>query len=108
MQLNGVEGIWFHLDVARCILAEVEELRVRRREVALLEGRLRATDALTSTLQTTIENQTSSNRELEQALRQAREQVRPREWYESPFFWTPLALVLGVAGGIVLGVWAGR
>lgn len=108
IQHQGVDGIWFQLDVARCLLRDVEELQLRRTELGLLEARLRATDTLVVQLRESLSVQGTTSQELESALIQAREQIRPREWWESPFFWTPLALVLGAAAGVVVGVWAGR
>lgn len=106
LQHQSVDGIWFNIDVARCILRDVEELRVRRREIALLEERIRIADSLTQTLQTSLENERENASGLEEALRTAREQVRASEWYESPLFWAPISLVLGVVGGLILGIWA--
>lgn len=51
---QGAEGVWFRLDVARCLLADVEELRLLRERVRLLDERLRLRDEQVELLRATV------------------------------------------------------
>lgn len=104
IEVNGVTGIWFRADVARAMLADLEELPLLRTRVQLLEGRLEIRDDQITRLRSVIELSVAAEERAVSALEQAVSARRAAEdaldaWYRSPALWTAVGIV--VAAGLV-------
>lgn len=103
---DGVTGMWFPMDTARRMLADLQELPVRQRMVTLLEEELELRDTQVLRLRevATLELEAArvASDALEAAVRQTREARQELDaWYRSPVLWAVVGVV--VAG---LVVWA--
>lgn len=100
--LRGDPGQWFHREVARCLLADVEELRLLRQRVGLMDERLRIRDeqlaAMREAVDLSIQAEQRSSGALEAAVRRAREAEEDRDaWHRSPLLWGAVGLASGFA-----------
>jgi hypothetical protein len=107
---EGESGIWFHLEVARCLLGRLSALPEYARHVRLLEDRLSLgdeRDALRARQVALAEQEAQAASEaLEAAVRRAREAEEARDaWYRRPGLWLAMGVVLSVALQAV-AVWA--
>lgn len=102
----GHEGIWFHLDVARCMLGRLTALPAYAQQVRLLEARLELGLDRERHIQRLRELAEEGERvavdALEAAVRARREAEEARDaWYRHPAFWAALGAVLTVALEVV-------
>lgn len=101
----GAQGLWFHADLARCMLGRLELLPAYARHVRLLEERAALAeqrDALRAReVSLAAEEAQAAVLALEAAVRRAREAEADRDaWYRHPALW----VVIGVAVTIALEV----
>lgn len=100
----GAVGVWFRADVARQMLADLEELPVLRQRVSLLEERLELRDDQVERLRLVVELTEEGERRaadaLAEAVRLRREtEESARVWWRSPSLWLAVGAV--VTGGLV-------
>jgi len=104
----GVTGVWFHPDVARCMLGRLTALPAYVRHVALLDQRLQLSDQRAAQLEEArvLADQIVERSEtaLTAAMRRAREAEEGRDaWHRSPYLW----FVVGVlVAGVLVAVGA--
>ncbi len=105
LTLEDEPGVWFVSPLARCLLRDVELLRSRNEEVQLLEGQLqlfRERSETADLLLTSTEQQVES---LTTALERMTERaVAAEAWWLSPYLWTTIGVVLGVASVIMISL----
>lgn len=105
---EGEPGIWFQMDVARCMLGRLAALPLYAQRVSLLEQRLQLSDErhliLRDALDIGASIETRYDLALQDAITRAREAEEAADkWYRSPTLW----LVLGaVVGGALVGLGA--
>lgn len=102
----GATGVWFHADLARCLLGRLELLPAYARHVRLLEERATLADRRDALRVREIELAEEEAREavtaLEAAVRRAREAEADRDaWYRHPALWAGIGAVLVVALEVV-------
>jgi len=108
--VDGQVGVWFAAPVARCILADLEELPHVRVRVTLLEERLTLRDEQVERLRRAVglaaeEAQTAADA-LETAVRLRREaEDSARVWWRSPVLWFAVGVVVS-AGLVALTAYA--
>lgn len=110
LEHEGAAGIWFHMDVARCMLGRLSALPQYMERVRLLDERLRLGDGRVQLLHRQValaeEAERRSSESLETAVRGAREAresldgERRRRW-----LWFGVGVVLTVVVQ-ALAVWA--
>ena len=110
LEHDGDAGIWFHVDVARCILGELAAAPEYRARVSLLEQRLELSverDALQLRRVATAEEEAAAaSGALESAERRAREAEESRDaWYRHPALWAAIGAVLVAIVGVG-AIWA--
>ena len=103
---DGVPGMWFPMPVARLILCEARELRVRRQEVRLLDEAAGVWALRVRLLEEQADLAVQARNELgdvvEAAERRAREAAESADaWYRHPALWFAVGVV--VAGLLVAG-----
>ena len=106
---KGAHGMWFRLDVAREMLGELEEARLLRQRVGLLERRLELSDELialeTRRADLAVEQADTASGSLEAAVRGRRQCEEDLDHFtRQPWFWTAVSAVVG-ALGVGFGVW---
>ena len=102
IEVDGQQGIWFHEEVARCLLKAVierdglrETLRLTEKKVHLLEERLKIRDEIRSLLENKIELYGEFADELREAYQDA---VEERDaWYRQPVLWFAVGIVSAVS-----------
>lgn len=106
----GATGVWFHADLARCMLGRLELLPAYARHVRLLEERIQLADER-DTLRTrevalATAEADAARTALEAAVRRAREAEADRDaWYRHPGLWAAVGAVVVIVLGVI-GVWA--
>lgn len=105
-ELEGIAGLWFPSPIARLMLCEVRELRIRRREVALDVRELRLWEQRVAFTERqrdlAVEARDTLEGVVEAAERRAREAESEAEaWYRSPILWVVVGIVVGA--GVVIG-----
>ncbi len=105
-ELEGVAGIWFPGAIARLMLCEVRELRLRRREIVLTVGEIRLweqrVDFTERQRDLAVEARDRLDGIVVAAVRRAREAEESRDaWWRSPVLWIVVGVVVG--GGILIG-----
>ncbi len=104
MGVNGQAGIWFPIPIAKCLLSDVEALKLSKQEVFLLTEKasyLSDSKALLSAANVASEAKVKT---LEEALAKsdkALEASKP-SILESPLLWGAIGVALGAVGTIVL------
>jgi len=103
---EGEAGVWFRLDVARCLLGDVTELRLVRERVGLLDARLEIREEqITLTREALDLGRRAEERAtgaLEAAVRGRREAEEERDaWWRSPILWFAVGAVVTVALEVV-------
>lgn len=106
----GEVGVWFRADVAREMLADLEELPLLRARVSLFEERLELRDSQVERLRRAVELAAEGERialeGLETALAARREaEESARVWWRSPTLWLSVGVVV-TAGLVALTAWA--
>lgn len=106
----GEVGVWFRADVAREMLADLEELPLLRTRVSLLEERLELRDSQVERLRRVVDLAQEGERialeGLENALAARREaEEGARVWWRSPTLWLSVGVVL-TAGLVALTAYA--
>ncbi len=106
---DGVDGFWFHGDVARCLLQRYSLLAPFARRVELLEDRLRLQnerDALQERrVALAAQEAEAATEALEAAVRRAREAEEALDaWYRHPALWFTVGVVVTVVLEVV-AVW---
>lgn len=103
---TGAQGVWFHLEVARCLLGRVAALSASERQLGLLEDRLRLSDerdalrAREAALAT--QEAEAASEALEAAVRGRREAEEALDaWHRHPALWFAVGVVVSVALGAV-------
>jgi hypothetical protein len=96
-----VAGVWFHLDLTRCMVGRLSRLPLLVDRVRLLDHRLRLTNDLETALraQVTLSNQMAAEatRALEAAVRgRRRAEERLDHWTRSPWLWMAIGVVATV------------
>ena len=106
---DGVPGVWMPEAMSRKVLADVEELRVRRAEVDLCRKRAALHDdrikVLSKALDHSKQATATARGELDRAIRLRAQAERDRDgWLAGmPWLWGPVGVVLGVVGtGLVI------
>jgi hypothetical protein len=108
LQYQGAEGLWLRLDVAQALLADLQELPIRRREVTLLGEELELRSGQVERLRsmadleraaagealTALHQAEQAGAELRQQLEQARAAQAP--WWRSPILWLSVGVVVAV------------
>ena len=107
---TGAQGVWFHLEVARCLLGRVAALSASQRQLGLLEDRLRLSDERDAlrARQTALATQEAeaASEALEAAVRGRREAEEALDAsYRHPGFWAAVGALM-VVGLEVLAIWA--
>jgi len=107
---EGQSGIWFHIDVARCMAGRLGALPLYAERVRLLDQQLQLTgerDALrVRQVALAEEGEERAVEALTAAVRRAREAEEDRDaWYRHPAFWAVLGAVI-VVGLEALAIWA--
>lgn len=103
---NGTPGVWFHLDVARCMLGRLSTLPLYADRVRLLSERLQLDDRRIALLREAVAlSKAAEDRAtaaLETAYRAAREAEEAADaWYRSPVLWFALGAATTVAVALV-------
>lgn len=103
LQFEGIDGVWFRSEVARCLLQDVSQLSLERRQVRLLGEQLELRSNQMNSLQMAYE---ASEGELhviiERLEAKTRELERQRVWWRSPWLWLSVGVALGVGGSIAV------
>lgn len=102
LRVQDQPGVWFHIEVARCMLRDLEmalivreQLRLRDEQVVLLNAQVQDLRAAVSAGREAEERATGA---LEAAVRRARQAELDRDvWYRSPFLWGLSGLLVGGA-----------
>lgn len=111
LERDGVAGMWFPMPIARLMLCEVRELRVRRREIALDARELAIWEGRVSSFEERLRLAVDARNELESVLEAAERRAREateaaNDWTRSPALWfavgLAVAIVLAVAGGVLV------
>ena len=107
---EGDSGVWFHIEVARCMLGRLSALPEYARQLRLHEDRLELTDAndalLRRQVSLAVQEADAARGALEAAVRRAREAEESRDaWYRNPGFWFVVGTVVVIALEVV-AVWA--
>lgn len=97
----GESGVWFRGDVVRCLLGDVEELRLLRDRVGLMDERLTLRDdQLRLSREALALGRAAEERAtgaLEAAVRRARQAEEDRDaWWRSPVLWFTVGAVLTI------------
>lgn len=100
--VENVQGVWFRLDVARCILGDLKELPVVRARIKLLDEQLRIRDdqvkLYTQAAKLAEEEAKTATGALDAALRRARESEDAlNSWTRSRTLWASVGVVVTVA-----------
>jgi hypothetical protein len=109
VQHEGAVGLWFHADVARCMLGRLQALPLYAERVSLFEERLTLTNQRQALTHEQVQlAQAAEERAvgaLEAAERGRREAEEDRDaWYRHPALWFVVgAVVIGALGA--LGIW---
>jgi hypothetical protein len=101
LEVEGQTGLWFHIDVARCMANRLALLPRYARHVRLLEERLEVAeerDALRAReVALAVQEADAARGALEAAIRRAREAEEERDaWYRHPVFLVAVGVVLTV------------
>lgn len=103
LEHGGQQGIWFQIDVARCLLADVSELRIQRQRLALIDDRLLLSDQTIAALREAISVEVRRSGAIETELVQAQRRIESQShWSREP----ALLVILGGVLGFGLGVLA--
>jgi len=110
LEHEGVPGVWLPEAISRQVLADVEELRVRRAELELCHKRdevqVARVKALTKALDAAKKSAAASQTVVDVAVRGREQAERDRDgWFAGkPWVWGPVGVVIGVvATGLVIG-----
>lgn len=107
---DGAPGVWFAAPVARCMLADLEELPALRERVSLLTERLDLRDDQIVRLRRIVElaeaGEARAVEALDRAVVEAREARESASvWWRSPVLWVAVGVVM-TAGLVALTAWA--
>jgi len=107
---GGAVGLWFHADLARCMLGRLELLPAYARHVRLLEERIALAGERDLLREHEVELATSeadsARAALEAAVRRAREAEADRDaWWRHPALWAGVGVVLVIVLEVV-AAWA--
>lgn len=108
IMVEGQEGIWFHHDVAACMLHDLRELALTRERVELFEERLQLRDEQYATLQEATRLGTQALDESVEVINNVTRRAVEAE--DSRDMWRWLGLLwggLGAAAGVVITVLIG-
>ena len=105
-ELESVAGMWFPGAIARLMLCEVRELRLRRREIGLTSRELRLWETQVTFTERQRDLAVEARDRLEEVVEAATRRAREAEsevgaWYRSPILWVVVGIVVG--GGILIG-----
>ncbi|MDQ3170036.1 MAG: DUF5129 domain-containing protein [Acidobacteriota bacterium] len=107
---SGDVGVWFHIDVASCMVQRLAVLPTYVERVSLLQERIEASSHLLDTLTTAellsrqiAETATGALTAAERARRRAEEELGA--WYRSPVLWFSVGAI--VVAAIVVGLLVG-
>jgi hypothetical protein len=109
LEHDGVPGIWMPEDMSRAMLADVEELRVRRTELELCKKRstvqLERTKQLDAALAAARKSAATSQAQIDAAVRGREQAERDLDgWLAGkPWLWGVLGAVIGaVTTGVIV------
>jgi hypothetical protein len=110
IEQDGQAGVWFHVDVARCMLGRLAALPLYAQRVTLLEDRLRLGDERTVLLRRQVELAEQEAQEatgvVENATRLARTATESAQWERDlRWLWFGIGVVVVVALE-ALAIWA--
>lgn len=105
LEHNGVRGFWFEREVALDMLADLSELPIRVREIAMLVEQLDIQDMRIERLDQMLALERSAAVAATDGLQQVEERAREAEqaldsWWRSPAF----LITVGLVGAILLEV----
>lgn len=103
---EGEQGVWFRMDVGKCLLKDVTELNERRYQVRLLEQqlqlRIEQKVLLDEAIKFSEQAKMSAITSLEASERRARKaEERANAWYKHPILWFVVGSL--VTTGAVIG-----
>lgn len=106
LEVEGDSGVWFHLEIARCMKTRLDVLPLLVEQLRLYESRREASEALEATLRRLVEVSTQEAEVATNALSVARRALQRAEedrnrWYRSPILWF---VVGAVVAGALLGL----
>jgi ElaB/YqjD/DUF883 family membrane-anchored ribosome-binding protein len=108
LSVDGRPGLWLPGDMARSVLADVEELQTRRVESALCRKQAATKDErikeLSKALDAARQSAAASQAVVETAMRAQRvaEQARDGWLAGKPWLWTTVGVVSGVLGSLAV------
>lgn len=102
--VDGDSGVWFHLEVARCMKTRLDVLPELIVQLRLYESRRDASEALEATLRRLVDVSAQEAEIATNALSVARRALHRAEedrnrWYRSPILWFVIGAI--VAGALV-------
>ena len=106
---NGIEGVWFPAPTAKRVLADVQELRLLRERLALIDTQLALKEERIEILALKLAgaDEIADNQEQIAEIRGQRLaeiEQESKSWYRSPFLWLGVGVVVGVVGaGVLVG-----
>jgi len=104
---DGQAGVWFHMEVARCMLGRLAALPLYAQRVSLLEGRLQLDDERTALVVREVSLAEEGEQRAVNALSASERGRRHAEdakdaWYRAPALWFALGVIAAVAIGFVV------
>ena len=109
LEHEGTQGIWFQLEIARCMVGRLAMLPLYAQRVNLLEQRLQLSNERHQLMQRQVrlaeEGEEQAVGALEASVRRTREAEESRDaWWRSPILWVIVGAVI-VAGLEALAIW---
>lgn len=105
VEYQGEPGFWFRRDVALQMLADLQELPIRRQELTLIQEELELRDRQVERLREIVSLERGASQTAQDALGAALERASTAEgsrdaWWRSPWLW----LTVGIVTTVVLEI----
>lgn len=99
ISVDGNDGIWFNLPIAKCMLKDLHELRATEAKLKAYEKHMDWTRLYAEAARYSVES-------LQQSLAKREEQLsRALAWYRSPILWFALGALIATVGGVLIGAY---